>query len=200
MLISNVRPMRNLFGILFLTLLTSCTQVEVPSFQRSEEETIRYMEQADLWITASQIAAQPDQYQLIDLRPAADFSGGHREGALHVPLEKLLDPANQALWKDSKKELVLYAANSEEAVAPAMLLVQLGVEQVHILLTHEEGDTKSALTFLPDEERMDFNLLYREAVEKHQQAIEAGRVVPPPPPQRSITRKKKSPPAEEDGC
>ena len=47
---------------------------------------------------------------VIDVRDAQSFATGHIPGARSIPLATLLEPANLADLKGSKKEIVLYCA------------------------------------------------------------------------------------------
>ena len=47
---------------------------------------------------------------VIDVRDAQSYATGHIPGARSIPLSTLLEPANLADLKASKKEIVLYCA------------------------------------------------------------------------------------------
>jgi len=47
---------------------------------------------------------------VVDVRDAQSFGTGHIPGARSIPLATLLEPANLAELKASKKEIVLYCA------------------------------------------------------------------------------------------
>jgi len=71
--------------------------------------------------------------QVIDIRPADLYAQAHSENAINIPIRKLLDKESLQFFNQMLKEgreVVLYGSDELEAVAPCLLLHQLGYKNV----------------------------------------------------------------------
>ena len=69
--------------------------------------------------------------RLIDVRSAGEFSGGHLEGAINIPVEKL--SGRVAELKKSDKPIVLYCASGARSGHAKRILTGAGITGVHDL-------------------------------------------------------------------
>jgi rhodanese-related sulfurtransferase len=72
-------------------------------------------------------------YQFIDLRSSQDYLRGHLNGAIHIPLHKLLDPKYKKILNQHKKINILYYSDQCGACGPWMILTQLGYKNNKVL-------------------------------------------------------------------
>ena len=72
-------------------------------------------------------------YRFIDLRSAHDFQVGHLNGAINIPLSKILDDEYKDIVNQDKKINVLYYSDQCGACGPWMILTQLGYKNNFIL-------------------------------------------------------------------
>ncbi len=66
------------------------------------------------------------QYRFIDLRSAHEFLIGHIDGAVNIPLHKVLDDEYKAIFNQDEKINVLYYSDQCGACGPWMILKQIG--------------------------------------------------------------------------
>lgn len=72
-------------------------------------------------------------YRFIDLRSAHDFQVGHLQGAINIPLSKILDDDFKNIVNQDKKINVLYYSDQCGACGPWMILTQLGYKNNYVL-------------------------------------------------------------------
>ena len=65
-------------------------------------------------------------YRFIDLRPADEYIKGHLEGAINIPLNKLLSEEYRNILNQDEKINVFYCSRFCEACGAWMLLTQIG--------------------------------------------------------------------------
>jgi rhodanese-related sulfurtransferase len=86
---------------------------------------------------AKQIQLDKDPaYRFVDLRNANDFIKGHPDGAINIPLSKLLSEENLDIIKQADKDnktLIFYGDDRSQATSPCLLLKQLGFENIKVL-------------------------------------------------------------------
>jgi tRNA(Ile)-lysidine synthase TilS/MesJ/rhodanese-related sulfurtransferase len=91
------------------------------------ENGINIMDINNLEISVSEFAALPTkEYTLIDVRDELSFSYGHLEGAVNIPMERLLESGAAA--GDYSGKAVVYCKKGEISLDAAQLLRQNGVE------------------------------------------------------------------------
>ena len=89
---------------------------------------------SDYFLTLNEID-NPD-YALIDIRNQYEYEKGHLENAINIYAPEILNDDSSDVFKDLKeqnKTVILYGENPNEAIAPYMLLYQLGYENIKIL-------------------------------------------------------------------
>jgi len=86
------------------------------------------------YMNPDQVANGDANTTFVDLRNSGQFFVKHIEGALNMPLIKILDKENLELFDDESKTFVLYGENNLMANGPYLLLKQLGYENINVLV------------------------------------------------------------------
>ena len=73
-----------------------------------------------------------DSYLFVDLRNPRDFDNYHIEGAVNVPLQRVLDEEYESALKDDRKK-ILYSDESIKANEIWMVLSQYGYGELFVL-------------------------------------------------------------------
>ena len=72
-------------------------------------------------------------YRFIDLRSAHDYLKGHLDGAVNIPIHKILDDEYQDIFNQNDKINILYFSDQCGACGPWMILRQIGYTNIKIL-------------------------------------------------------------------
>ena len=193
-----------------VTLFILVVLIGVLSFKRPKNlyyfntaETLQQLASEDLFISLTDIS-NPD-YVLVDVRKSYDFDRGHLENAVNISSSDILEESNINVFKElqtNNKTVVLYGKNPEEAIAPFMILYQLGYTNLKVLPIENSYNQNSLETKLVEVEKYDNDIktFIAESVKKATE-ISVQKVIPPPPPPRKVItlEKKKKAPAE-GGC
>ena len=193
-----------------VTLFILVVLIGVLSFKRPKNlyyfntaETLQQLASEDLFISLTDIS-NPD-YVLVDVRKSYDFDRGHLENAVNISSSDILEESNINVFKElqtNNKTVVLYGKNPEEAIAPFMILYQLGYTNLKVLPIENSYNQNSLETKLVEVEKYDNDIktFIAESVKKATE-LSVQKVIPPPPPPRKIitVEKKKKAPAE-GGC
>jgi rhodanese-related sulfurtransferase len=146
---------------------------------------------------------------IIDVRTQIDFDKGHLENAINMYAPEILNNDNSDLLKDLKdkgKTLVLYGNNPTEAIAPYMVLYQLGYENIKILSVENSYYQNKLITKDVSLENpvADVNAFIQESIKKKEEAMKKAKVVNKPKtipaPKKVIPIKKKKKMPVEGGC
>ena len=146
---------------------------------------------------------------IIDVRTQIDFDKGHLENAINMYAPETLNNDNSELLKDLKDEgktLVLYGNNPTEAIAPYMVLYQLGYENIKILSVENSYYQNKLITKDVSLENpvADVNAFIQESFKKKEEAMKKAEVVNKPKtipaPKKVIPIKKKKKMPVEGGC
>ena len=176
----------------------------------SPEEALQSMTANDYLISSDDFEeltqSAKDKMTFVDLRSPMDFGRGHLTDAINIPLADLLDDESISLFSNSEN-IVLYGSDVFEASGPAMLLTQIGLENIRVLNTGYDGYAKASNIPSTELARYDYALVFQKAVKQHEKEIKAGTrpVIKPRPqaPKKSIKPKpkpKKEVVEEEEGC
>ena len=110
-------------------------------------ETLEKIGSEALFVSLNDIT-NPD-YNLIDVRKNYDYDRGHLENAININSSAILDDESINVFKelqDTNKTVVLYAKNPEEAIAPYMILYQLGYTNLKVLPIENSYDQNKLIT------------------------------------------------------
>lgn len=84
-------------------------------------------------IEAKEILSNKNQeYIFVDIRNPREYDNFHIEGAVNVPMQRVLDDEFIPYLKDSKKK-ILYSSESIKANEIKLLLTQFGYENIYVL-------------------------------------------------------------------
>ncbi len=72
-----------------------------------------------------------DGAKLVDVRSPAEFSAGHVDGAINVPVQELAQRAGEL--GDKAKPVVVYCASGMRSASAVRILARAGFSQVHDL-------------------------------------------------------------------
>ena len=154
---------------------------------------------------------------LIDIRSQFDFDKGHLENALNMYAPEILNDDNSDILEDLKedgKTLLLYGNNPNEAIAPYMVLYQLGYDNIKILSIENSYFQNKLITKDATIENSvaDVNAFIQESIKKKEEAMKKAkaaaakpRYVAPKPkaetsPKKVVPKKKKKKMPVEGGC
>jgi rhodanese-related sulfurtransferase len=141
-------------------------------------------------------------YALIDLRSQIDFEKGHIEDAINIYAPEILTEDNfktiKTLQEDSKT-IAFYGYQPNEAIAPFMILKQLGIENIKILksnLNYNQDELVVSDATVEDN-LYDVNKFIAESVKK---AAVKPKPKPKPVVKKVVPKKKKKKMPVEGGC
>ena len=98
-------------------------------YQISANESAKLVNDQSIQVDIKDIAGK----RVVDIRSTELFAQGHSENAINIPIRKLLDAESIEFFDqllEDGKEIVLYGSDELEAVAPSLLLQQLGYKNV----------------------------------------------------------------------
>ncbi|MBT8393336.1 MAG: rhodanese-like domain-containing protein [Bacteroidia bacterium] len=104
-------------------------------YTTSPTDAIAQISSPDYLMSQKEIDAE--KHILIDIRSQFDFDKGHLENAINMYAPEILNDDNSDILEDLKengKTFVLYGNNPNEAIPPAMVLYQLGYDNVRYYL------------------------------------------------------------------
>lgn len=193
-----------------VTLFILVVLIGVLSFKRPKNlyyfnttETLQQLASEDLFVSLTDI--NNTDYVLVDVRKSYDFDRGHLENAVNISSSDILEESNINVFtelQNTNKTVVLYGKNPEEAIAPFMILYQLGYTNLKVLPVENSYNQNSLETKLVEVEKYDNDIktFIAESVKKATE-LSVQKVIPPPPPPRKVitVEKKKKAPAE-GGC
>ncbi len=178
-------------------------------YAANTNEALKHISNPDYLISQKDIDMA--DHALIDIRSQFDFDKGHLESAINMYAPEILNNDNSDILEDLKEEgktLVLYGNNPNEAMAPYMVLYQLGYETIRILAV-ENSYYQNKLTtkdITLENTVVDINAFIQESIKKKEMAMKKAklatktkpRVVPAPKKIVPVKKKKKLP--VEGGC
>lgn len=156
---------------------------------------------SDYFLTLNEID-NPD-YALIDIRNQYEYEKGHLENAINIYAPEILNDDSSDVFKDLKeqnKTVILYGENPNEAIAPYMLLYQLGNENIKILSIEINYDQNKLIAKNVGIEKTapNINIFIKESIKKA--AVKPKPRVVKKPPKKVIPIKKKKKVMPEGGC
>ncbi len=141
---------------------------------------------------------------IIDIRSQFEFQKGHLENAINIQAVEVLNEENKIIFDKLKNEnttAVLYGANPNEALAPYMILNQLGytnlkIATINLNYTQNKLVTQNATL---EQSEADVNAFIAASLKKAM-VKEKPKTETPPPPKKVIPLKKKKKMPTEGGC
>jgi len=85
-------------------------------------------------------------YRFIDLRSAHEYLIGHIEGAINIPIHKVLDDEYKHIFKQEERINILYYSDQCGACGPWMILTQIGYKNNKILQGGYDYVTKNIIS------------------------------------------------------
>lgn len=152
---------------------------------------------------------------LIDIRSQFDYDKGHLENAINMYAPEILSDDNSDILddlKDEGKTLVLYGNNPNEAIAPYMVLFQLGYDNIKILSVENSYYQNKLITKDATIENSvaDVNAFIQESIKKKEEAMKKAKATAAKPvyvapkkvvaPKTVVPVKKKKKMPVEGGC
>ncbi len=198
------------------TLFILVVLIGVLSFKRPKNlylfntvETLDKIATENLFVSLDEIN-KPD-YVLVDVRKHHDYNRGHLENAININSAAILDDENIGIFKElqnKNKTVVLYGKNPEQAIAPHMILYQLGYTNLKVLPIENSYEHNKLITKTVEVEKYanDIKGFIAESVKKAAEAAKAAEVVEKPKvviksqPKKVITIEKKKKAPVEGGC
>ena len=140
---------------------------------------------------------------IIDIRSSFEFQKGHLENAINIQAVEVLNDENIDFFynlKGKKSTVVLYGTNPDEALAPYMVLYQLGYDNLKILTIENSYNKNKLITKNVNLEKSngDINAFILESIKKSNVEIKVKPVKKAP--KKVIPFKKKKKMAAEGGC
>ena len=113
-------------------IFNSKSRVKISAVDKLAQKKIEHVTIAH----ARKMIEEEDDYIFVDLRSPYDFHAKHIKNAIPMSIANLLDKENLNLFKEyykSGKTTVIYGKTEREAIAPCILLYQLGFTNVKVL-------------------------------------------------------------------
>jgi len=146
---------------------------------------------------------------LVDIRNSFEFDKGHLENAINMPSPEILSEDNSEILENIKEEnktIVIYGNNPNQAIAPYMLLSQLGFVNLKILMVENSYSQNKLITknVTIENSTTDINTFIQESNKKAKEASKRANIVEKPEvvtaPKKIIPVKKKKKMPLEGGC
>ena len=142
---------------------------------------------------------------LIDVRGPYDFDKGHLENAINLYAPELLNDENSDILEsiqEDGKNIILYSHHPDDALAPFMILQQLGIKNIKILPIELSYNKTELITKTVSLEKSNANIsaFIAESVKKAMAKPKPKPVVKKAPPKKIIPKKKKKKMPMEGGC
>lgn len=141
---------------------------------------------------------------IIDIRSPFEFQKGHLESAINIQAAEILNQENKTIFDKLKNEnttAILYGTTPNEALAPYMVLHQLGYTNLKIAtitLSYNQNKLITQNTSLEQSEA-DVNAFIAASL-KNAMVKAKPKTETPPPPKKVIPIKKKKKMPTEGGC
>jgi len=142
---------------------------------------------------------------IIDIRSQIEFQKGHLQNAINIQAPELLNKENAAIFNKLKSKnvtAILYGTNPNQALAPYMVLNQLGYTNIKVAtidLSYAQNKliTKNVVVEKP---APDINAFIAESIKKSNVKPKPKPVAKKPTPKKVIPIKKKKKMPTEGGC
>ena len=144
-----------------------------------------------------------ENVSIVDIRSPFEYQKGHLENAINIQTAEILNNENIDFFynlKGKKSTVALYGTNPDEALAPYMILYQLGYDNLKILTIENRYNQNKLITTNVDLEKSkgDINAFILESIKKSNVEFKAKPVKKTPKKVIPIKKKKKL--AAEGGC
>ena len=141
-------------GYIFLFLIILLVLVLVRSFnpnlfKQDQGKAVEAVLNNKNSITLAQLKALNTQYVVINLGTGGKFDSIKIKNSINIPVENLLDKANQTIFKESKNEIILYSSDASTTAKVWVILNQLGFKKL-LILTPDEQPEVFKYKFQPD--------------------------------------------------
>jgi len=141
-------------GYIFLFLIILLVLVLVRSFnpnlfKQDQGKAVEAVLNNKNSITLAQLKALNTQYVVINLGTGGKFDSIKIKNSINIPVENLLDKANQTIFKESKNEIILYSSDVSTTAKVWVILNQLGYKKL-LILTPDEQPEVFKYKFQPD--------------------------------------------------
>ena len=146
---------------------------------------------------------------LVDIRNSFEFDKGHLENAINMPSPEILSEDNSEILENLKEEnktIAIYGNNPNQAIAPYMLLSQLGFDNLKILMVENSYSQNKLITknVTIENSTADVTAFIKESIQKTEEAMKKANIVVKQkaitPPKKIIPVKKKKKMPAEGGC
>lgn len=139
---------------------------------------------------------------IIDIRSEYEYQKGHLENAINIQAPEILNEKNIAIFnqlKNENKTVILYGTNPNEALAPYMVLYQLGYTNLKIATIAVSYTQNKLVTnnVVVEKSVADINAFIKESLKK---AMITPKKTTPTPPKKVVPIKKKKKTPTEGGC
>ncbi len=174
------------------------------SFSNSSVNTLEVVTTSSHVISLDEFKnSDPSSYTLIDIRTNFDFSKGHLDNAINIPISQILQAVNNGTFSDAESTentVILYGEHPQDADAAWMLLFQMGYEQIKILTirTYYENRQFHVQNVEVGKPAYDFAEKMKKASVQKIKKVEAKPA--PAPKKKVITQPKKKKKMPEGGC
>ncbi len=144
------KSLRFIFLFLIILLVLVLVRSFNPNlFRQDPGKTVEAAINNNNSITFAQLKALNTQYLVINLGTGGKFDSVKIKNSINIPVENLLDKANQTIFKESKDEIILYSADVSTTAKVWVILNQLGFKKL-LILTPDEQPEVFKYKFQPD--------------------------------------------------
>jgi rhodanese-related sulfurtransferase len=114
---------------LIIIVLAFIFRPNPPEYRISALESLKLLNDKSLTVAVGEVGGK----QLVDIRSVELFARGHAENAVNIPVRQILEKESVDFFSQLQKEgkaAVLYGSIELQAIAPWLLLQQLGYRNV----------------------------------------------------------------------
>lgn len=170
-----------------------------PEYEVSTEEVLQLLQNPE-FISLQEVRQGADKFLLVDLRGRDAFDKGHLEGAVNIPIHRLLKNGNLEEFEESDKTLVFYGADATQGANAWALIRQIGLTNTKALngsYTDNMSEGEMAAIGTP---QFNYKTVFDEVGTKERVLDSPPPIVQKKPRKKILPVKKAPEPEEEEGC
>jgi len=192
--------------LVILALIIGLLTMKTPeiTYVNCKNKSLANLIEQPIFITLKQYKEIKDKTVIIDIRTAFDFSKGHLEEAINIPLTSLLEKSSIAIFDKAKTDsitAVLYGKSAMDANKASTFLRQIGYTNTKVIAIETSFDSYELTSkeISPETLLADIPSFIKKSNERKKVVIKK-TIIKKPKPRKVIPIKKKKKYESEGGC
>jgi len=192
--------------LVILALIIGLLTMKTPeiTYVNCKNKSLANLIEQPIFITLKQYKEIKDKTVIIDIRTAFDFSKGHLEEAINIPLTSLLEKSSLAIFDKAKTDsitAVLYGKSAMDANKASTFLRQIGYTNTKVIAIETSFDSYELTSkeISPETLLADIPSFIKKSNERKKVVIKK-TIIKKPKPRKVIPIKKKKKYESEGGC